>query len=906
MPGPLLQTKLHVPRRRQGLVARPRLIDRLSRGAESALTLVSAPAGFGKTSLVADWLAAAGADGRCVAWLSLDQRDNDPVLFWTYLLAALKTSVPGLGRSALSLLESTQPPMEVFLATLLNDLNAISNDVVVVLDDYHVIDARDVLEGMAFLLEHLPQQIHLVIASRADPALPLARLRGRGELVEIRAADLRFTPEEAAAYLNGVMRLGLTAQDVTALESRTEGWIAALQLAALSMQGRDDVAGFIAGFAGDDRYIVDYLVEEVLERQSDHVRHFLLQTSILDRLSGPLCDAVTGRDGSKAMLEALDRGNLFLVPLDDRRQWYRYHQLFADVLQSHLLDEHPVDVPELHRRASAWYEQNGEPSEAIRHALAAEDFERAADLVELAAPATRQYRQEVTLRRWLEALPEELLLVRPVLSNAYAGSLLVRGEVEGVESHLQAAERWLDPTTGGTPRSLVRSPEMVVVDEEGFRALPASIAVHRAGQARILGDTAGTMAHARRALDLVGENDHLGRGGAAALLGLAYWTNGDLDAAHRWYTEGMASLEKAGYLSDLVGGAITQADIRIAQGRLRGAMTGYERGLQLATQQAGTVLRGAADMHVGMSVVLRERNDLAGAVQHLRTSKELGEPTGLPQNRYRWRVAMAGVREAEGDLDGAVDLLNEAQRLYVSDFSPEVRPIPALRARVWIRQGRLGDALGWVRERGLSVEEDLTYLREFEHITLARVLLARYTTERAEGVLRDATRLLERLLRAAEEGKRNGSVLGIVVLQALVHQVRGDMRAALASLQRALTLAEQEGYVRLFVDEGPPMASLLRAAGKEGIAPSYGHRLLAAFGKAVDSTPGRQDLIEPLSERELHVLRLLGTDLDGPDIARELVVSLNTMRTHTKNIYAKLGVNNRRAAVRRARELDLL
>jgi LuxR family maltose regulon positive regulatory protein len=366
----------------------------------------------------------------------------------------------------------------------------------------------------------------------------------------------------------------------------------------------------------------------------------------------------------------------------------------------------------------------------------------------------------------------------------------------------------------------------------------------------------------------------------------------------------MASLEKAGYLSDLVGGAITQADIRIAQGRLRDAMTGYERGLQLATQQAGTVLRGAADMHVGMSVVLRERNDLAAAVQHLRMSKELGEPTGLPQNRYRWRVAMAGVREAEGDLDGAVDLLNEAQRVYVSDFSPEVRPIPALRARVWIRQGRVGDALGWVHERGLSVDEDLTYLREFEHIILARVLLARYTTERAEGSLQDAARLLERLLRAAEEGKRNGSVLGIVVLQGLVHQVRGDMRAALASLQRALTLAEPEGYVRLFVDEGPPMASLLRAAGKEGIAPSYVHRLLAAFG-AVD-TPGRQDLIEPLSERELHVLRLLGTDLDGPDIARELVVSLNTMRTHTKNIYAKLGVNNRRAAVRRARELDLL
>ena len=729
MPGPLLETKLHVPRRRQGLVARPRLIDLLSRGAETALTLVSAPAGFGKTSLLADWLATAGADGRAAAWLSLDQRDNDPALFWTYLVAALKTAVPGLGGSAPPLLESPPPPMEVVLATLLNDLGGVSNDVVLVLDDYHVIDARDVLDGMAFLLEHLPPQLHLVIASRADPALPLARLRGRGELVEIRATDLRFTPEEAAAYLNGVMGLGLTAEDVTALEGRTEGWIAALQLAALSIRGRDDVAGFIAGFAGDDRYIVDYLVEEVLQRQSDHVRHFLLQTSILDRLSGPLCDAVTGRDGGKAMLEALDRGNLFLVPLDDRRQWYRYHQLFADVLQAHLLDERPEDLPDLHRRASGWYEQNGEPSEAIRHALAAEDFERAADLVELASPATLQYRQDVTLRRWLEALPEEVFKVRPVLSNAYAGSLLSRGEVEGVESHLQDAERWLDPTTGGPPESHARSPEMVIVDEEGFRALPASIAVHRAGQARILGDAAGTVAHARRALDLVGEDDHVGRGGAAALLGLVYWTYGDLDAAHRWYADGMASLEKAGYLTDVVGGAITLADLSIAQGRLREAMTTYERGLQVATEHASPALRGAADMHVGMGQLCYERNELDAAMQHLLTSRELGEHAGLPKNRYRWRVAMARIRAAEGDLGGALDLLNEADRLYVSDFSPDVRPVTALRARVLVAQGRLGEALDWARERGLSVDDEVSYLREFEHLTLARVLLAGYQAE---------------------------------------------------------------------------------------------------------------------------------------------------------------------------------
>src|SRR5215211_4399452 len=386
MAGPLLETKLHVPRRRHGLVPRPRLSERLSRGTESALTLVSAPAGFGKTTLLAEWLAAAPADERSAAWLSLDQRDNDPALFWTYLIAALQTAAHGVGAGALSLLQSPQPPIEAVLATLLNDLHAISDDVVLVLDDYHVIDARDVQDGMAFLLGHLPPQIHLVIASRADPALPLARLRARRELVEIRAADLRFTPEEAATYLNGVMGLELTARDVAALEGRTEGWIAALQLAALSMQGRDDIAGFIAGFAGEDRYIVDYLVEEVLQRQPDDVRSFLLQTSVLGRLNGSLCDVVTGRDGGRAMLEALDRGNLFLVPLDDRRRWYRYHHLFADVLQAHLLDEQPDVAPSLHRRASVWHAENGDRSEAVDHALAGGDFERAADLIEPAIP----------------------------------------------------------------------------------------------------------------------------------------------------------------------------------------------------------------------------------------------------------------------------------------------------------------------------------------------------------------------------------------------------------------------------------------------------------------------------------------------------------------------------------------
>ena len=550
MPIALLETKLYVPRSRGGLVLRPRLSERLDRGTASKLVLVSAPAGFGKTTLLAEWLAArpaALADEWLAAWLSLDRGDNNPASFWAYLIAALQTVASGVGESALALLDAPQPPpIETVLTTLLNDLGAGAGETVLVLDDYHVIDAREVQDGMAFLLDHLPPWLHVVIASRADPALALARMRARGELSEIRAAELRFTADEAAAYLNGMMGLQLTARDVAALEARTEGWIAALQLAALSMQGRDDVADFIAGFAGDDRYVVDYLAEEVLARQSDRVQTFLLQTSILGRLSGPLCDAVTGQGGGKAMLEALDRGNLFLVSLDDRRRWYRYHHLFADVLQARLLDEQPAQVPDLHRRASEWYEQNGELSEAVRHALAAGDFERAAGLVELAILAMRRTRQEATLRGWLEVLPDEVLRARPVLSVYFAGVLLLSGELEGVEDRLRDAERWLEPATGHREEPQGASAEMVVADEEEYRRLPATIELYRAGQALARGDAPGTGRHAQRAIELALDDDHLCRASAAGLLGLVSWGSGDLDAAHEAYSACVEGLRRAG------------------------------------------------------------------------------------------------------------------------------------------------------------------------------------------------------------------------------------------------------------------------------------------------------------------------------------------------------------------------
>jgi ATP/maltotriose-dependent transcriptional regulator MalT len=910
VPIALLETKLYVPRLRRGLVLRPRLSERLDRGAASKLVLVSAPAGFGKTTLLTEWLAArpaALADERLAAWVSLDRGDNDPASFWAYVIAALRTVASGVGESALALLDAPQPaPTETVLTTLLNDLGAVDGEIVLVLDDYHVIDARDVQDGMAFLLDHLPPWLHVVIASRADPALPLARMRARGELAEIRAAELRFTADEAAVYLNEMTGLQLTAPDVAALEGRTEGWIAALQLAALSMQGRDDVAGFIAGFAGDDRYVVDYLAEEVLARQSDPVQAFLLRTSILSRLSGPLCDAVTGQGDGKGMLEALDRGNLFLVSLDDRRRWYRYHHLFADMLQARLLDEQPGQVPDLHRRASEWHEQNGELSEAVRHALAAGDFERAADLVELAIPAMRRTRQEARLRGWLEVLPDEVVQVRPVLNVYFAGTLLLAGELEGVEGRLRDAERWLEPATGDREEPQVPLAEMIVADEEEYRRLPALIEMYRAGQALARGDAPGTVRHAERAIELALDDDYLCRASAAGLLGLVYWGSGDLEAGHRAYSACVEGLRRAGFVADILGCSIALADIRSTQGRLGDALRTFEQALQLAGEQGGSVLRGTADMYVGMSEIARERGDLQAAIQLLLRSQELGEHTELPQNRYRWRVAMARVREAEGDLGGALDLLNEAERLYVSDFFPDVRPVPAVRARVWIAQGRLGEALGWAREHGLSVDDNLSYLREFEHITLARLLLARYQGERAERSAYEAPRLLERLLLAAEAGGRTGRVIEILVLRALAHQALGDIPAALGFLDRAVTLAEPEGYVRVFVEEGPPMTSLLRVAAKRGTRRDYVRRLLAAASGTERGGPTEQALIEPLSERELDVLRLLGSELDGPAIARELMVSLNTMRTHTKNIYAKLAVTNRRAAVRRAADLNLL
>lgn len=900
MSTPILATKIYLPTPQINLVQRSRLVERLNAGLNGKLTSISAPAGFGKTTLASEWIAKCN---RRVAWLSLDAGDNDPTRFLTYIIAALQTITADLGHTLLDEIQSPQPPpIETTLTALLNEISRIPEPFILILDDYHVLDSKPVDQILNFLIVHAPPQMHLVITTREDPQIPLARLRARGQLTELRAADLRFTVSEAAAFLQQVMGLHLSSEDIDALEARKEGWVAGLQLAALSLQGHQDVSGFIQAFAGDHRYIVDYLVEEVLNQQPETVRRFLLQTAILDRLSGSLCDAVTGQTEGSARLEYLMRGNFFVVPLDDNRQWFRYHHLFAAVLHTYLMAEQPDLVAELHRRASEWFEVQGSTSDAIRHALNAQDFERAAVLIERTLSVMVRTRQETTLLGWLQMLPEQVVSERPVLSVYFAGTLLQNGQIEGVEAKLQAAERCLEKDA----QSIDAVGRSRYVDTAEFRSVPASIVLYRSALALASGDIDGTIYYARQVFELAPEEDLLRRSSVSGLLGLAYWTQGDLEPASQAYIEAMRGLQQLGHISDVAGLAIGLANIQSTQGRLREAMHTYERTLQRVTTAGSTALRGAGDMHVGLSELYYERNELDSAMRHLQQSQALGELAGMPQNPYRQRVAMARIQVAKGDTEGAIELLNDAERVFTNDLFPNIRPIPALKARIWTAHGNLRNALDWAQDQRISTADKLSYLHEFEHITLARILLAQAVLDRSASSASEAITLLERLLQAAEDGNRTGSVIEILILLALAHQAHGKTADALESLQRALILAEPERYVRVFLDEGQPMVALLEKAAKHANTTSYARQLLRSFDTLIEKPTGRQSLIEPLSDRELEVLRLLETDLDGPDLARTLTVSLNTLRTHTKNIYAKLGVNSRRAALRRAEELGLL
>jgi LuxR family maltose regulon positive regulatory protein len=904
--NPILTTKLYIPPARPELVSRPRLIERLNAGLPGQsdgfarkLTLISAPAGFGKTTLLSEWVAGGCGPRRRVAWLSLDADDNDPARFWSYLFAALQTVQADLGGAAVAALHSPQPlSTETLLTGLINEIAGIPDPLTLVLDDLHTITAVPIHDALVFLVDHPPPQMHLVLCSRADPPWPLAGRRARGELTELRARDLRFTVEEAAAFLNGVHRLELSTEDVAALDARTEGWIAGLQMATLSMREHRDRPAFIASLGGTHRFILDYLVEEVLGRQSDDVQDFLLRTSILERMTAPLCDALTDRGDSQAILVRLEQANLFLRPLDDERRWYRYHHLFVDLLRSRLQQAHPDLAPMLHGRAGQWYEQHGLITEAVRHALAAGDMERVARLVEEHALAMMGHGELATVTRWLDMLPDERVRARPWLSVARAWALLYLGQLATVEPLLRDAENAARRLEG----------------EGRARHIEGHIAAIRAEAAYVWGDISRTAEHSREALARLPMGDSMARGFAAAHLAYASYRSGDLAAAEQALADAYAIARTTGDNHVAVMVLCDLATVQMDRGQLDRVVATIERALHLADHDAGR--RGQRPPSSGhaytyMARVLLERNDLAGALQYAQEGNRLCRLWGQPETLTGSYYSLARVLQASGKTKEAVRTIEQARRLAGDLPAWIAARVLAQEAHVRLAAGDLHAADRWRRESGLSAEDLPGFQQRFLYRTLARVLIALGKAQSDVLLLDKAAGLLSRLLEVAEPTGAMGYAIEVLALQAMALQARGKRRQALAALERALALAGPEGYVRTFIDEGEPMGALLRRAAARGIAPAYVRKLLVALeseggeerGAAVATASSPA---EPLSERELEVLRLLNTPRSSTDIARDLYISTNTVRSHMKSIYRKLDVHSRKEAIARARELDLL
>ena len=885
-PAPLLFTKLYVPPSRPGIVARPRLMERLNDGVQRRLTLVSAPAGFGKTTLIAEW--AAGC-GRPVAWLSLDQRDDDSSSFLTYLVAALRTIAPEIGGEALVALQSPQPPpIESILTTIVNQISIVPDDFVLVLDDYHVLDSKPDDEALTFLLDHFPPRMHLVIATREDPRLPLARLRARGQLTELRAADLRFTSAEVAEFLTRATGLDLSAEDIQALEARTEGWIAGLQMAAVSLQGLPDVAGFIRSFTGSHRFVLDYLLEEVLDRQPVEVRTFLLRTSVLARLCGPLCDAVLGSaTGSGAeTLQAIERANLFIVPLDDERRWYRYHHLFGDLLRRRLGQSlSPGEITEQHIRASDWYERDGRLLEAFRHATIANDVERAERLIDSDGMDLHLRSVLMPILDWLASLPGTVLDGRPRLLVRSATLTLMAAQTTGVEEKLQAAERALHGAE---------------LDEE-TRDLIGQIACARATLALTRYDPETMAAQARRAQEYLRPDNLPFRFAAAWAATHASLFGGDRVAAARACRECVELAERSGEVFSRMLAAEALGKVQELDNQLHQAAGSYRQALELAGDHP---LPNVEEVHLSLASISYEWNDLDAAEQHANRSRQLARLYDRAIDRsIAGDVFLARVALARGDVDGAAAMLAQAQRSAQDNaFVLRLPDIAAARVLTLIRQGQVAAAAQLATQYELPLGQ-------------ARVLIA-------QGDPASALALLEPLGQRMQAQGWADERLKTLVLQAVAQHALGEEGDAMRSLGDALALAEPGGFIRLFVDEVPPMADLLSAAAAQGIRPDYVGRLLAAFRREAQDerpafpapassalaspAPGPSASAELLSARELEVLRLIAQGLSNREIGTRLFLALDTVKGHNRRIFEKLNVRRRTEAVARAGELGLL
>ena len=892
MDTPVLSTKLFVPSLRTDLVLRQRLIDQLNAAGQRKLTLVSAPAGYGKTTLISNWLHEARIPS---AWFSLEEDDNDPIRFLQCFILALQRISSSIGLDLPGMLQGapSAAPFETIITLLINQVAELEAQFILVLDDFHLIHAQAILDMVAFLLERMPLQMHLVLVSRTDPTLPLARLRSRNEILDIRVDELRFTLDETAFFLNEVMGLKLLPGDIAAMAARTEGWIASLQLAALSLQGSKNPHAFIMAFAGSHHYIMDYLLEEVLNLQSERVRSFLLQTSILGRMCGSLCNSVVKADGpesidGQAILESLEHKNLFVIPLDDQRHWYRYHHLFADVLNRRLEQLYPQLLPELHSRASQWYEQKGLIPEAIQHTLAAGDHDRAIQLIEQNGCLLLIRGEVSTLPHWIKAV-EPHAQDRPWMYIFKAWLFALGGHPDRVEEMLQTAER------------LISSEEPTIE----LRTMQGTIATARAYQANMRGETSLAAAFARQALEYLPDIDLVSRSlrtVATALRGDASSMNGDLEDARQAYLEAKKIGEAAGDIHLIIVANSNLANILIEQGLLHQAYMIYSETLEMATRPDGQQPVIAGRLYAELSQVSYEWNNLETAMQQVHQCLALCRQWGNMDQQAVGFVLLARLEHVQSHPESALEAMRMAEKL-ASEYHLLPRYSAWVKyslARLWLAQGDLEKASHLIQQDGMTAEdEEIPYLREPEYLILLRLLLA-------QGDHDPVLALSKRLLQQAEGANRMGRAVEILVLEALAHQGKKEPDQALASLARAFALARPERYVRAFLDEGAQMAKLLHLARSRQVEAAYATELLSAMGETGGGTQApAQNLIEPLSRRELEVLQLIEAGCSNQEIAARLVISIATVKRHISNIYAKLGVQSRTEAVSIGKELKI-